>query len=127
MACTFAGYQVREMMLDPRVMALALGGHVRGCNVLAPGPGHSRADRSLSIKIDPCARDGFIVHSFTGDPTSRCREHVRTALNLSGSERQPGNLHRGDSRPLKPHYTIRLNVPRSRCGYGMRRSIRAAR
>jgi Toprim domain-containing protein len=88
MACTFAGYQVREMMLDPRVMALALGGHVRGCNVLAPGPGHSRADRSLSIKIDPSARDGFIVHSFTGDPTSRCREHVRTALNLSGSERQ---------------------------------------
>jgi putative DNA primase/helicase len=88
MANTFASPQVRTMRLDPNAMALALGGHARGRNVLAPGPGHSRTDRSLSIMIDPSARDGFIIHSFAGDSTSTCREHVRTALNLSGSERQ---------------------------------------
>src|ERR1700691_3117286 len=88
MANTFAGPQVRTMMLDPNAIALALGGHARGRNVLAPGPGHSRADRSLSIKIDPSARDGFIVHSFAGDSPSRCREHVRTAIKLIGPQRQ---------------------------------------
>ena len=55
------------MTLDPRAVARALGGSVSGRNVVAPGPGHSRTDRSLSIKIDPAAPDGFIVHSFAGD------------------------------------------------------------
>jgi hypothetical protein len=54
------------MRLNPLVIARALGGDVAGHNVLAPGPGHSRADRSLSIKIDAAAKDGFIVHSFAG-------------------------------------------------------------
>jgi hypothetical protein len=61
------------MMLDPRIVARALGGSVSGRNVVAPGPGHSRADRSLSIKIDPAAPDGFVVHSFAGDPPITCR------------------------------------------------------
>jgi putative DNA primase/helicase len=75
------------MMLDPRVVARALGGDVTGRNILAPGPGHSRADRSLSIKIDPAARDGFIVHSFAGDLPIACRDHVRAALRLGARER----------------------------------------
>jgi len=37
-------------------IARALGGSVSGRNVVAPGPWHSHADRSLSIKIDPVAR-----------------------------------------------------------------------
>ena len=41
--------------LDLSNIARALGGSVSGRNVVAPGPGHSRADRSLSIKIDPAA------------------------------------------------------------------------
>jgi putative DNA primase/helicase len=71
---------------DPRTVAQALGGNVSGCNVIAPGPGHSREDRSLSIKIDPAAPDGFVVYSFAGDSPVVCREHVRTALGLSARE-----------------------------------------
>ena len=41
------------MTLDPRAVARALGGSVSGRHIIAPGPGHSRADRSLSIEIDP--------------------------------------------------------------------------
>ena len=48
-----------------------------------PGPGHSSADRSLSVKIDPAAPDGFVVHSFSGDDPRECRDHVRAALGPS--------------------------------------------
>jgi hypothetical protein len=62
---------------------------VSGHNVVAPGPGHSRADRSLSVKLDPTAPDGFIVYSFAGDPVLECRDYVRTALGL-GTRERPG-------------------------------------
>jgi putative DNA primase/helicase len=78
------------MTLDPRAVARLLGGEAMGRSVLAPGPGHSQADRSLSIKIDPAARDGFIVHSFASDDPTACRDHVRHALGLSlGRGRKP--------------------------------------
>ena len=63
-------------------IAEVLGGDVISGQVLAPGPGHNRIDRSLSIKPDPNARDGFVVHSFAGDSWSECRDYVRTALQL---------------------------------------------
>jgi hypothetical protein len=69
--------------LDPRAVARALGGEVSGCNVRAPGPGHSARDRSLSIKIDPAASEGFLVNSFAGNDPIVCRDHVRAALGLS--------------------------------------------
>ena len=75
------------MTLDPREVARGLGGNVSGRNVVAPGPGHSRTDRSLSIKIDPAAPDGFIVYSFAGDDAIAYRDHVRAALGLSVWER----------------------------------------
>src|SRR5258707_8639109 len=76
-------------MLDVRSLALALGGEVCGRgSVLAPGPGHSRSDRSLSIKLDSNARDGFVVHSFAGDCPIACRDHVRAGLGL-GPPDQP--------------------------------------
>jgi hypothetical protein len=74
--------------LDPRAVARALGGNVSGCDVVAAGPGHSRADRSLSVKLDATAPDGFIVHSFAGDSVGECREHVRAALGLGAGERR---------------------------------------
>jgi hypothetical protein len=74
-------------MLDPRAVARALGGNASGSNVVAPGPGHSRADRSLSIKISPTTPDGFLVHSFAGDPPMDCRDYVRAALGLGKWER----------------------------------------
>lgn len=48
-------------------IATALGGNESGRNVVAPGPGHSRADRSLSIKLDPSFPDGSLTYSFAGD------------------------------------------------------------
>jgi hypothetical protein len=76
------------MTLNPRAVARALGGSVSGRHVIAPGPGHNRADRSLSIKIDPTAPDGFIVHSFAGDSPLECRDYVRQALGLGAWQRR---------------------------------------
>ena len=67
--------------LDVRAFAHALGGTVAGRNrVSAPGPGHSRHDRSLAVLIDPNASDGFIVHSFAGDDALTCKDYVRQRL-----------------------------------------------
>src|SRR5215471_7572770 len=62
------------MTLDPREVGRALGGTSRGRHVIAPGPGHSRTERSLSIEIDPAAPDGFRCRSFAGDDWRECRE-----------------------------------------------------
>ena len=50
--------------------------------MLAPGPGHSAADRSLAIKLDSNAPEGFLVHSFAADDPIACRDYVRAKLNL---------------------------------------------
>ena len=74
------------MRLDTHRLACALDGEITGrVSVLAPGPGHSRADRSLSIKIDPGAAHGFVVHSFAGDSAAVCRAHVLAALGIPAS------------------------------------------
>jgi len=67
-------------------IAEKLGGDVRGDAVLAPGPGHSAADRSLSIKVDPAAPDGFIVFSFADDDAIACRDYVRERLDMPAFE-----------------------------------------
>ena len=66
--------------------AHALGGEVVGAQVLAPGPNHSQKDRSLSIKFDPGAPDGFVVYSFSGDDPILCKEYVRAKLSLAPRE-----------------------------------------
>lgn len=58
-------------------LARAMGGEVAGGQVICPGPGHSAKDRSLSIKLDRCAPDGFIVYSHCGDDPLECRDYVR--------------------------------------------------
>lgn len=67
-------------------IARALGGEVSGSQVLAPGPNHSRDDRSLSIRLAADAPDGFVVHSFAEDDPLLCRDHVRARLNLPAWE-----------------------------------------
>jgi putative DNA primase/helicase len=70
--------------LNPRTIVAVMGGDVTGrnsCNV--PGPGHSKQDRSLSIKITPGAPGGFVVHSFANDDWKNCHEYVRSKLGLS--------------------------------------------
>lgn len=74
--------------LDLYAIARALGGEVHGANVRAPGPGHSPSDRSLSIKLSPSARHGFITHSFAGDHWADCHNHVCRKLGLD--PRNPG-------------------------------------
>lgn len=67
--------------IDIRQAARALGGDVAGRNkVRCPGPGHSRADRSLAVTFRD---DSFLVHSFAGDDWKECRDHVKAALGLS--------------------------------------------
>jgi RecA-family ATPase len=69
-------------MMDLKAIARALGGEVSNGEVRAPGPGHSAVDRSLSVKLDANAPDGFLVHSFAGDDPIVCRDHFREKTGL---------------------------------------------
>lgn len=68
-----------------RAIARLLGGEVSGEPVLAPGPGYSPRDRSLSIRLSPSAPAGFVVHSHSGDGFRTCRDYVRERLGLPRS------------------------------------------
>lgn len=70
------------MIADLRSLARALGGEVVGCQVVAPGPGHSRKDRSLSVKLSATAPEGFLAFSHAGDAFAECRDHIKRALGL---------------------------------------------
>jgi hypothetical protein len=69
-------------ILDLTTLAHALGGEVTAGQVLAPGPGHSAADRSLSVKLDDAAPDGFVCNSFCGDDPIQCRDYIREKAGL---------------------------------------------
>jgi putative DNA primase/helicase len=74
-------------------VAAALGGEVAGHNtILCPGPGHAPKDRSLSVKLDPTAPDGFLTYSHAGDDWRLCRDQVRARLGLPPW--QPGDEQR---------------------------------
>jgi putative DNA primase/helicase len=75
--------------LGLRTIARALGGEISGRQILAPGPGHSRLDRSLSIRIEPSAPDGFLCYSFASDDPIVCKDYVRQRLGLP--EWKPGD------------------------------------
>jgi putative DNA primase/helicase len=86
-------------MNDTSNIARALGGEVSGRgNVLCPGPGHSPKDRSLSVRLDPSAPDGFLIFSHAGDDWRECRDYVRHKLGLPAWE--PGDEQR---RNVPPH------------------------
>lgn len=70
------------MSVSLTAIARALGGKVSGGQVHAPGPGHSRRDRSLSIKRSAASPDGFIVYSHAGDDWRVCRDYVADAIGL---------------------------------------------
>jgi RecA-family ATPase len=75
---------------DLPTLARALGGEIRGNQILAPGPGHSAIDRSLAVKPDDAAPDGFVVHSFADDDPIRCRDYVRERCGLPAFQRAKG-------------------------------------
>ena len=65
-----------------RHLAAALGGEISGDQVLAPGPNHSAADRSMAVKPDQTVPDGFLVHSFANDDPIACKKYVREKCGL---------------------------------------------
>ena len=69
-------------MQDLQSAARALGGEVSKGQISCPGPGHSPRDRSLRVKLDPAAADGFIVWSYSGDDAIACKDYVRERLGL---------------------------------------------
>jgi len=84
-------------VLDPRTIVSKLGGVVTGrdtCNV--PGPGHSPADRSISVRIDPTAALGLKIKTFSPKNNwEECRAYVAAKLGIkieSGAYSQPLQL-----------------------------------
>jgi putative DNA primase/helicase len=104
------------MTLNPHAVARALGGSAIGRRVIAPGPGHSRKDRSLSIEIDPCAPDGFRCHSFAGDDWRECRDYVRHALGLGAWKRRHGwfDAHSADASRISLTWHLDRNSSRTK-------------
>lgn len=77
-------------MITLQSLARQLNGEVVGRRqVLCPGPNHRPHDRSLAVRLDHDAPDGFRVHSFAGDDWRDCRDHVRQLLGLP--QWQPGD------------------------------------
>jgi len=87
--------------IDARNLASALGGEVSGNEIRAPGPGHSADDRSLSVKVDPGAQDGFIVHSHAEDDWQKCRDYVREKAGLGAFKPNGQGRKRPSSTPSK--------------------------
>jgi putative DNA primase/helicase len=86
--------------MTPAAVARALGGDVVGRDtILCPGPGHSKRDRSLAVKLDPRAPDGILVFSHASDDWRACRDDVRSRLGLP---------------PWQPGDEQRRSIPQSR-------------
>ena len=64
-------------MLTLESLQRCLGGKISNGQLRCRGPGHSGADESLSIKLDPNAPDGFVAHSFSDDDPILCRDYIR--------------------------------------------------
>jgi AAA domain len=79
-------------MIDLRSLQRALGGEISDGQLRCPGPGHSAIDRSLSVKIDSNAPDGFLVHTFSpADDPIACKDYVREKLGLPAFKPNGGN------------------------------------
>jgi putative DNA primase/helicase len=68
--------------MDLLTLRAALGGEISGRQLLCPGPDHSLRDRSMSVKLDPSAPDGFVCFSHAGDSWQDCKDYVRGRLGL---------------------------------------------
>src|SRR5262245_1400079 len=81
-----------SLLPPPEDAAATLGGDLLpgGKQILCPGPYHSESDRSLSVKFDASAPDGFIVNTFGGDDPLAAKDYVREKLGLPefGSRRR---------------------------------------
>jgi hypothetical protein len=71
------------MMPSLAQIAHLLGGEVSAGQVRAPAPGHSPADRGMSIKLSAGAPDGILVHLFNGGDDVAAKDYVRAKLGLA--------------------------------------------
>ena len=69
-------------MMSLACMAELLGGEVSSGQVLAPAFGHSPRDRSLSIRINPSAPGGLIVHLFSAGDVLAEKDRVLDTLGI---------------------------------------------
>ena len=96
-------------MLDIRQIARIMGGDVTGrdsCNV--PGPGHSRKDRSLAIRV---TANGFVVHSFANDDWKECRKYVLGKLGMGDellSDKAPPPDTTGDDAERRKKFALKI-------------------
>lgn len=99
----------RPFPFSARQIAAAMGGDVTGrdsCNV--PGPGHSRKDRSLAIRV---MRTDFLVHSFANDDWKACRDHVLAKLGLGDdwqSDKAPPQDTTGDDTERRKKFALKI-------------------
>jgi hypothetical protein len=78
-----------------QTLARALGGEVSNGQVLAPGPGHSTTDRSLSVMLDAGAPDGFVVNTFSpADDPIVCMTMCANGLDFRNSRQMAVTAHR---------------------------------
>jgi AAA domain/Toprim domain len=113
-----------------RDFAWRLGGDIiSNKEVLCPGPGHSKDDRSLSVRPARDAPDGFILHSFAGDDPHVCMDHVRMKLGLPATPNRGSDGWRGLwDEAHHPHRTLverylasrRLQLPIEVAGEALR-------
>lgn len=98
--------------LDPKSVARALGGSASGNQVSAPAPGHSKQDRSLSVLVDPCAPDGFVVHAHAGEDSLDMRDYVRGKLGITpwhpGGTSEPSRVIAFPKASTKPYSDVAL-------------------
>jgi putative DNA primase/helicase len=68
--------------------ARRLGGEYVSGAISAPGPGHSKVDRSLRVWLSASTPDGFSVYSQCGDDWKTCKDHVRGLLGIGTVQRK---------------------------------------
>jgi hypothetical protein len=83
--------------MSPQEIARILGGDAHGNSIRCPGPGHSPADRSMSITLASSAPQGFLVHSFAGDDGIACKAYVRDKLGINDGPTTGGSKDSGIS------------------------------
>lgn len=83
-------------MLTLSHLQRALGGEITGGQLVAPGPGHSSADRSMAVRIAPDRPGGFVVHSHAGDDAMACRDYVKSR---AGIDDTPSRRRMDDPKP----------------------------
>ena len=90
-----------QCLMRGRLLALSAATSSTAADVVAPGPGHSRRDRSLSVAIN-AGPDGFIVYSFSGDDWQTCRDYVREKLGLQPAAAAADKGERAQTTPAAP-------------------------